>query len=76
MLEADACQIGLNLGAAGNQLAMEKRNGRLDELVEVNRLGLVLAFFKQIAQSHDNIAGPIVLVNDIADSIAYIDEIW
>jgi hypothetical protein len=41
----------LKLGAAGDQLALDKRNGQLDEFVEVNRLGLVLALFANWAIS-------------------------
>jgi hypothetical protein len=68
-------QIDFDASPAADQFAVEQSDRRIDETVDIDRLGPCLAFFQQIAKSENDLARAIVLVNDIPEGIADLDEV-
>ena len=68
-------QIKPEADIAANQLAVQQADSRSDKVIDVDAFHLPLALFQKTAETMDDLAGAIVLMNNILKCIANFDKI-
>ena len=68
-------QIKPEVDIAADQLAVQQADRRSDKVIDIDVFHLSLALFQKAAETVDDLAGAIVLMNNILEGIANFGEI-
>ena len=68
-------QIKPDVDIAADQLAVQQADSRSDKVIDIDVFRFPLALLQKAAETVDNLAGPIVLMNNLLEGIANFGDI-
>ena len=73
--ESAAFQIKPDVDIAADQFAVQQADSRSDKVIDIDVFRFPLALLQKAAETVDNLAGPIVFMNNLLESIANFGDI-